>query len=58
MFSHVLNPKLERFNVPKDQRKYVMAFYISGMIAIVKERIDNGCNDLIDFSIEIISRSI
>ena len=45
---YVLMPILERFNVPKKEKNYLIAFYINGIIAIIREWIDKDCKDLID----------
>lgn len=45
MFSCVFTPILERFQVPEQDRKYIMAFYIHGIIAIIKEWIKQDCSD-------------
>lgn len=51
-FSHlkqyVLIPILERFNVPEKERNYLIAFYINGIMAIIKEWINKDCKDSID----------
>ncbi len=43
MFEKLFNPILERFNYPKEDRKYVMMYYLNGINAIIYEWIDNGC---------------
>ena len=45
---YVLMPILERFNVPEKEKNYLIAFYINGIIAIIREWIDKDCKDLID----------
>ena len=45
---YVLMPILERFDVPEKEKNYLIAFYINGIIAIIKEWIDNDCKDSID----------
>lgn len=42
---HVLTPILDRFLVPSADRKYVMQFYISGLMAIITEWIKEDCAD-------------
>ena len=43
----VFNPILERFDISENERKYLITFYINGIMAIVKEWINNGCEDSI-----------
>lgn len=58
MFSHVFTPILERFQVPAQDRKYIMAFYIHGIIAIVKEWIKQDCSDSVENIIFLISQCV
>lgn len=44
---HVFNPILERFDISKNERKYLITFYINGIMGIVKEWINNDCEDSI-----------
>lgn len=37
MFSHVFTPILDRYGVPQKDRRYIMAFYIHGLMAIISE---------------------
>lgn len=55
LFTHVLNPILERFRIPENRRKYTLTFYISGIIAIIDEWIKGNCTESIDFIIDIIA---
>ena len=48
MFEFVFNPILDRFNYPKDDREYVMRFYLSGITAIVMEWLKNDCKKPIE----------
>ena len=34
---HILGPILERFEIPPSHRPYYIAYYVEGIIAIVKE---------------------
>ena len=45
--NYVFNPILERFDISKNDRKYLITFYINGIMAIVKEWINNDCEDSI-----------
>lgn len=56
MFVYIFNPILERFNVPENERKYVMAFYIEGIIAIIKEWLKSDCKESVEDMIKIIQR--
>ncbi len=56
MFTHILEPIHERFNIPKSQRKYISVFYMEGLVAIIKEWIKNDCQDSMEDIIEIMKR--
>ena len=43
MFSHVFTPILDRYGVPQQDRRYIMAFYIQGLMAIIMEWLRSGC---------------
>lgn len=58
MFTHVLSPILDRFNVPENRRKYMLAFYVRGIIAMIDEWIKGECFENIDFMIGIIVNQI
>lgn len=58
MFRHVFTPILERFQVPEQDRSYIMAFYIRGLIAIVTEWLKDDCSDPINHVIDVIQRCV
>lgn len=58
MFDAVFTPVLERFQVPPQERKYVMAFYINGLIAVITEWIKQDCSDSVQDIIFVIRRCI
>lgn len=58
MFDAVFTPILERFQVPPQDRQYIMAFYIRGLIAIITEWIKQGCTDSVEHIISVISQCV
>ncbi|MGN1316915.1 MAG: TetR/AcrR family transcriptional regulator [Acutalibacteraceae bacterium] len=58
MFDAVFTPILERFQVPTQDRQYIMAFYIRGLISIITEWIKQGCTDSVEHIILIISQCV
>lgn len=42
---HVFEPILNRFAVPERDRAYLMRFFISGLMAIVEQWLENDCDD-------------
>ena len=45
MYENIFNPILERFGVEQCERKYILAYHISGMHAIMIEWVRNGCKE-------------
>lgn len=58
LFSFVFMPILERYRVPPEDRQYIMAFYINGLVAIITEWLKKDCADEIDHVIAVIQRCI
>lgn len=58
MFRHVFTPILERHGVPQQDRAYLMAFYIQGLMAILTEWLKGDCADSIEHILAIIRRCI
>ena len=45
LFEHVFIPILNRFGVPEENRGYMMAFYIQGLMAVIREWLARDCAD-------------
>ncbi len=58
MFINVFMPILERFQVPSQDRSYLMAFYIQGIIAVIMEWLKRDCSDSLERIISIIVQCI
>ena len=41
----ILDPILERFEIPSARRPYYIAYYVEGIAAIVKEWLRHDCGD-------------
>lgn len=54
MFRYVFTPILERYRVPSNNRHYIMAFYIQGLMAIIEEWMKADCQDSIEHIIGVI----
>ena len=50
----IIYPILRRFAVQESQQKYVAAYYINGIYAIIDEWIKGGCQDDINLILKII----
>ena len=54
LFFHVFTPILERFRIPEEDRKYMMAYYIHGIIAVTEQWLRQDCEDSIEHIMGII----
>ena len=58
LFDDIFSPILMRFNVPENERPYMMAFYINGITALVMEWLKNDCNESVEDISNLIIRNI
>ena len=58
MFKRVLNPIMDRFSISEKEKKYLLSFYMNGILAVIKTWISSNCEDDIDFIVKIISERI
>jgi AcrR family transcriptional regulator len=58
LFENIFDPILQRFNYPKEDRTYVMKYYLSGINAINTEWLKNGCQKPIEEVANIITECI
>lgn len=58
MFQHVFTPILDRYQVPIGDRRYIMSFYIQGIMAIITEWLKNDCSDTMEHIMEIIQQCV
>lgn len=44
---HIITPILDRFDIPVSTRKYLVGFYLNGIIAIIKIWLEDDCKESI-----------
>lgn len=54
LYHDIFDPILERFGVAKQDRKYQMAFYLSGVYAVIREWLCNNCKEDIHYIAHLI----
>ena len=54
MFEYLFNPIMERFRIPKEERSYMLAFYIKGIMGIVTEWLRKDCAESVEVIIGFI----
>lgn len=55
---HILHPILARFQVPDDHHPYYIAYYVEGIMAIVKEWLRRDCSDEVETVAHIIEACV
>lgn len=55
---HILEPILERFDIPEAQRSYRIAYYVEGIMAIVREWLRRDCIDDVEMIADIIESCV
>lgn len=58
MFEHLFNPIMERFGLPPEERNYILAFYIKGIIGIVTEWLNRDCSEPVEIIASLIMKCI
>ena len=54
----ILDPILERFEIPSARRPYYIAYYVEGIAAIVKEWLRHDCGDSVEMIAAIIESCV
>ena len=55
---YIIEPILNRFGIPNAYWKYYIAYYIEGTMAIIKEWLNNDCQDSIETIATVIEECI
>lgn len=55
---YIINPILERFEVPQDYWKYYTVYYIEGTMAVIREWLNNGCRESVETIAAIIEECV
>ena len=58
LYKKIFEPILDRFLVPKNEQKYLMSFYLSGISAIMINWIKNDCEEDISIIVNILTRCL
>ena len=54
LYDDIFDPILERFGVVRQDRKYHMTFYLSGMYAVIQEWIGSHCKEDIGYIADLL----
>lgn len=58
LFQHILTPILDRYGVAEQDRPYLMAFYLHGLMAIISEWLKHDCAGSIEYIVSIIQQYV
>ena len=55
---YIIEPILKRFGVPEVYWRYYIAYYIDGIMAIIKEWLETDCQDSIEMVAAVIEECV
>ena len=58
LYKNIFQPILERFSVPKNEQRYMISFYLSGMGALIINWIKNDCKEEISTIVNILTKCL
>ena len=58
LYKNIFEPILNRFLIPKNEQKYIMSFYLSGMGALMMEWVKNDCKEDPQNIVDILIRCV
>ncbi len=58
LFRHIITPILDRYGVPQQDRAYLMAFYLHGLMAIIMEWLKGDCTDPVEHVASVIQQGV
>lgn len=58
MFKHVFTPILDRFGVATSDRQFVMAYHLSGLMAVIAAWLKGGCKEPVAHVVEIVQSCV
>lgn len=58
LFSNIIDPIMQRFDIPENERRYFAAYYIHGIMAIITEWMRDDCRDEIRWIANLIEKSV
>lgn len=58
LFQHIIAPILDRYDVPENDRSYLITFYINGLMAIIKTWLEHECDDSVEHLMAVMQHCI
>lgn len=54
LYREVLEPEMVRLGVPAEQREYLVAFFLHGVLAMIARWMENDCKEPVEFLVQLI----
>ncbi len=58
LFKYILSPACALFDIPEEERRYYVLFFIDGIMGIVKEWLKNDCREPAETIVDIIIKCV
>ena len=58
MFEDLIDPILDKFNIKKEDRIYIVEYYVKGVMAVVMRWVYNGCREEISHITKLITQCV
>lgn len=58
MENHIFFPIMEQFQIPQEDRKYILAFYIRGLMSIIAVWLKQDCEDSIEHVMQVMQKCV
>ncbi len=58
LYRNILEPILDRFGYPVDERRYAISFYIKGIMAIIQDWAEAGCAEPVEKIADVIEHCV
>lgn len=56
LYRHILEPILDRFGDPVEERRYAISFYVRGIMAVIQDWTEAGCAEPVEMIADVIER--
>lgn len=58
LFDEYLSPIMEMFDIPEWERGYISSYYLSGIVTLVSQWVNNGCEEDVGTIADLINRLV
>ncbi len=58
LFDEYLSPIMEMFDIPEWEREYISSYYLNGIVALVGQWVNNGCEEDVETIADLINNLV